>query len=140
MRAEYVEAVLDVVELIPPGHVVSYGDIAVLLESGGPRQVGSVMSHHGSAVTWWRVIQASGKPPLCHDATALSHYREEGTALRGETSGDHPSWRVAMSSARWNPTDTDFDAIDAIAARLHCAVEDATETISAEKCLSLVVD
>jgi alkylated DNA nucleotide flippase Atl1 len=122
MRAEYVEAVLDVVELIPAGQVLSYGDIAALLESGGPRQVGSVMSHHGSAVPWWRVIRAAGLPPVCHDAKALAHYREEATALRGETGGEHPSWRVDMAQARWNPTEPEFDAIDAIAARLHAAV------------------
>ncbi|MDQ0277185.1 alkylated DNA nucleotide flippase Atl1 [Arthrobacter silviterrae] len=122
MRAEYVEAVLDVVELIPAGQVLSYGDIAALLESGGPRQVGSVMSHHGSAVPWWRVIRAAGLPPVCHDATALVHYREEATALRGETGGEHPSWRVDMALARWNPNEPEFDAIDAIAARLHAAV------------------
>lgn len=121
MRAEYVEAVLDVVELIPAGRVLSYGDVAALLERGGPRQVGSVMSHHGSAVPWWRVIRAGGQPPSCHDAGALVHYREEATELRGDTGGGHPSWRVHMAAARWNPTETDFDRIDAIAARLHAA-------------------
>ncbi|ALE07928.1 cysteine methyltransferase [Arthrobacter sp. ERGS1:01] len=119
MRAEYVEAVLGVAELIPAGRVLSYGDIAALLESGGPRQVGSVMSHHGSAVAWWRVIRAGGQPPQFHDAAALVHYREEGMALRGETGGTHPSWRVDMAVARWNPAESDFLAIDAIAARLH---------------------
>ncbi|PYI69333.1 cysteine methyltransferase [Arthrobacter livingstonensis] len=128
MRAEYVEAVLDVVELIPAGRVLSYGDIAALLESGGPRQVGAVMSHHGSAVTWWRVIRAGGQPPLCHDAGALVHYREEETGLRGETGGEHPSWRVDMAAARWNPTEADFDLVDAIAARLHTAEEPPSDT------------
>lgn len=123
MRAEYVEAVLDVAELIPPGQVLSYGDIAVLLERGGPRQVGSVMSHHGSAVAWWRVIRAGGQPPQGHDAAALVHYRGESTALRGDTAvgkpGERPSWRVDMALARWNPAESDFLRIDAIAARLH---------------------
>ncbi|MGO4385581.1 MGMT family protein [Specibacter sp. RAF43] len=121
MRAEYIEAVLDVIELIPAGCVLSYGDIAALLERGGPRQVGSVMSRHGSAVPWWRVIRADGRPPQCHDARALVHYRREATALRGQTGGEHPSWRVDMAAARWNPTEAQFDAIDAIAARLSAA-------------------
>ncbi|MGA7203438.1 MAG: MGMT family protein [Specibacter sp.] len=128
MRAEYVEAVLDVAELIPPGQVLSYGDIAVLLERGGPRQVGSVMSHHGSAVAWWRVIRAGGQPPQGHDAEALTHYREEATALKGDASahrpGERPAWRVNMGQARWNPSEEDFLCVDAIAARLH-AVEGA---------------
>ncbi|HUR04803.1 MAG TPA: MGMT family protein, partial [Nonomuraea sp.] len=39
----FAERVLDVVESIPPGMVMSYGDIAEYLGEGGPRQVGQVM-------------------------------------------------------------------------------------------------
>jgi len=122
MRVEYVQAVLDVAALIPAGQVLSYGDIAVLLEHGGPRQVGSVMSHHGSGAPWWRVIRASGEPLAHHEFLALEKYLAEETALRGETAGDHPSWRVDMARARWNPSEDDFGRIDAIAAVLHAAV------------------
>ncbi|RAN79222.1 hypothetical protein B5P43_14960 [Bacillus sp. SRB_336] len=124
MRAEYVEAVLDVAELIPAGRVLSYGDIAALLERGGPRQVGAVMSRHGSAVPWWRVIRAGGQAPLCHEAGALDHYRGEATELRGQAGG---AWRVNMDLARWNPSDADFDCIDAIAARLRTAEGPASD-------------
>lgn len=122
MREQYVEAVLAVAELIPPGRVLSYGDIAALLESGGPRQVGAVMSAHGSAVSWWRVIRANGDPPVCHDSRALIHYRDEQTAVRGDTETATPvqtsRWRVDMKLARWNPSDADLDRIDVIAALL----------------------
>ena len=128
MREQYVEAVLAVAQLIPAARILSYGDIAALLESGGPRQVGAVMSAHGSAVPWWRVIRASGCAPVCHEGRALAHYREESTALRGDTSalapstpGRVPVWRVDMKTARWNPSESDFDVIDAIAATLHAA-------------------
>jgi alkylated DNA nucleotide flippase Atl1 len=59
MRTEFVEAVLAVVELVPRGTAIAYGDVAELLGSGGPRQVGSVMSHHGAGVPWWRILKAS---------------------------------------------------------------------------------
>jgi len=119
MRNEYVQAVLAVVRLVPPGSAVSYGDVAELLGSGGPRQVGSVMSHHGGAVSWWRVLKASGHAPEGHEAEALLLYLEEGTPL----AGDHGSylrtgegrWRVDLAAARWAPSDSDFDRIDAIA-------------------------
>ncbi|MDO5751841.1 MGMT family protein [Arthrobacter sp.] len=142
MREQYVEAVLAVAELIPPGHVLSYGDIAALLESGGPRQVGAVMSAHGSAVPWWRVIRASGAAPVCHEGRALAHYVQEQTALRGDTtapapsSGRAPSWRVDVRLARWNPGDAELDLLDAIAARLthddapHHQVPAAAESMS----------
>lgn len=135
MREQYVEAVLAVAELIPPARVLTYGDIAALLESGGPRQVGAVMSAHGSAVPWWRVIRAGGAAPLCHEGRALAHYVAEGTALRGDTRADpvpgkNPPWRVDMKLARWNPADADFDLIDAIAARLHQSDDGPAETMS----------
>lgn len=126
MREQYSEAVLAVAELIPAGSVLSYGDIAALLESGGPRQVGAAMSREGSAVPWWRVIRASGGAPQGHEGRALEHYLHEGTALRGDpaerpTPGRAPAWRVDMKTARWNPRETDFVLIDAIAERLHAA-------------------
>ncbi|HEX5512473.1 MAG TPA: MGMT family protein, partial [Actinomycetales bacterium] len=37
---DFSEAVLDVVARIPPGRVLSYGDVAELLGHGGPRLVG----------------------------------------------------------------------------------------------------
>ena len=127
MREHYVEAVLAVAELIPAGQVLSYGDIAVLLAKGGPRQVGAVMSAHGSRAPWWRVIRASGAAPTCHSGRALAHYLLEQTALHGDTAtavptaGIAPSWRVDMRQARWNPGDADLDRIDAIAAELQAA-------------------
>lgn len=125
MREQYVEAVLAVAELVPEARVLSYGDIAALLESGGPRQVGAVMSSHGSAVPWWRVIRSSGAAPAGHESSALRAYRQERTALRGNTSprpaGKPPAWRVDMKLARWNPEEADFVRIDAIAANLHNA-------------------
>ena len=91
--SDYAEEVLDVVDAIPPGRVMTYGDIAELVGRGGPRQVGSVMSHYGSATTWWRVIRADGRPPQCHEREAHRHYRDEDTPVRGE--------RVDLRLARW---------------------------------------
>lgn len=78
----YAERVLDVAELIPPGRVMTYGDIAEWLEEGGPRQVGRVMALHGSAVPWWRVVRSDGALLPGHERRALAHYRTEGTPLR----------------------------------------------------------
>lgn len=118
MRSDYVEAVLAVVGLVPAGCAVSYGDVAELLGSGGPRQVGAVMSHYGSAVPWWRVLKASGHAPAGHEARALQHYLQEGTALLGDHAGylraGQGRWRVDLAAARWSPTDADFRTIDAV--------------------------
>lgn len=91
----YAEAVLAVVESIPVGRVLSYGDVAEMVGSGGPRQVGQVMSRYGGAVPWWRVCRTDGTPPSCHEHRALEHLRGEGVTLR--------AGRVDMGLARWHP-------------------------------------
>jgi alkylated DNA nucleotide flippase Atl1 len=99
---DYSSRVLDVVDAIPPGRVMSYGDIAEYVGAGGPRQVGRILALHGGGVAWWRVIRADGTPPPGHESSALARYRAEGTPLR---SAPHiaPGMpvRVDMRRARW---------------------------------------
>jgi alkylated DNA nucleotide flippase Atl1 len=95
---DFADRVLDVVDAIPPGQVMSYGDIAEYLGQGGPRQVGRVMSLWGGGVAWWRVIHADGSFLPGHEREALAHYRQEGTPLRG--TGPGGGLRVDMRKAR----------------------------------------
>jgi alkylated DNA nucleotide flippase Atl1 len=92
---DYAAAVLDVVDLIPAGKVMTYGDIAEYVGRGGPRQVGNVMSRWGGAVCWWRVLRADGSPPPGHEREALAQYRRERTPLRSGGT------RVDLGLARW---------------------------------------
>ena len=91
--------VLDLTDAIPPGRVMSYGDIAEYLGEGGPRQVGRVMALWGGGVAWWRVVHADGSLLAGHERAALGHYQEEGTPLRLGTDGK--PGRVDMRRARW---------------------------------------
>lgn len=81
-----VERVLRAVELVPPGQVIAYGDIAALVGTG-PRQVGSIMRLYGGNVTWWRVTNASGDLPAHLLPQALDHWAEEGIAVRANGRG-----------------------------------------------------
>jgi alkylated DNA nucleotide flippase Atl1 len=101
----YAERVLEVAEAIPPGKVMSYGDVAEWLEEGGPRQVGRVMALYGGGVPWWRVVRSDGVLLAGHEPRALGHYREEGTPLRaaGRSAGDRIP-RLDMARARWDGT------------------------------------
>lgn len=94
---EYAELVLSVVERIPSGKVMAYGDIAEYLGEGGPRQVGSVMAHYGGGVPWWRVVRADGSPHDGHAGEAIRRLRSEGVPFRTPTSD-----RVDMRHARWD--------------------------------------
>jgi alkylated DNA nucleotide flippase Atl1 len=98
---DYVETVLQVVESIPAGRVMSYGAIAEYVGRGGPRQVGAVMAAYGGSVPWWRVVRADGTPPLCDTGEARTHYLAEATPLRGRL--DAGSTRVDMPAASWSP-------------------------------------
>ncbi|MEU5158265.1 MGMT family protein [Streptomyces sp. NPDC020875] len=100
---DYAERVLDVAERIPPGRVMTYGDIAEWLGEGGPRQVGRVMALFGGAVPWWRVVRADGTVLPGHEPDALGHYRAEGTPLRiAPASAEGHIPRIDMRRARWD--------------------------------------
>lgn len=109
MDESYLEAVLDLVEAIPPGRAMTYGTIAEVIADrmvaeglpprGGPRQVGQVMARGGSGVPWWRVVNAAGSPPAHHARAALDELRAEGTPLSADGT------RVALRRAIWFPDD-----------------------------------
>ena len=92
----FAESVLDLVEQIPPGRVMAYGDVAMVL-GGGARAVGTVMARFGSGVPWHRVIRSDGSPPVGHEAEALRRHRREATPLTASGT------RVDMAAARWSP-------------------------------------
>ena len=96
---EFVERVLDVVESIPIGKVMTYGDVAAHLGSRGARVVGQVMARYGSDVPWWRVIRSDGAPPRDHEQRALTYYWSEATPLlfKGE------EYRIDLDRARHRP-------------------------------------
>ena len=93
----YARAVLDVVDRIPPGRVLTYGDVAELMGRGSPRTVGAVLSEHGREVPWQRVVQASGRPAEPYLQEALALLAAEGCPVRGE--------RVDLAAARWDGQD-----------------------------------
>jgi len=98
--ADFVTDVLEVVASIPPGRVMTYGDVAAALGSRAARAVGTVMAHYGSDVPWWRVVRASGHPATGHEARALEHYRAEGTPLMWSRK---PEYRIDLTAARHRP-------------------------------------
>lgn len=97
-----VERVLLAVDQVPPGSVVSYGDLAGLVGTG-PRQVGAVMSRHGAAVTWWRVTSSYGDLPAHLRGEAFAHWAEEGIRVKPNGLGcrirDHRCDLVALADA-----------------------------------------
>jgi methylated-DNA-protein-cysteine methyltransferase related protein len=97
--AEYVEAVLSLVERIPPGRVMSYGAIAEYLfdrfQRGSARRVGTIMAQYGGPVPWHRVVSGGGRLVPGHEREAHRRLESEGVVFRGV--------RVVMSRYAWWP-------------------------------------
>jgi methylated-DNA-protein-cysteine methyltransferase-like protein len=93
----YARRVLDVVDAIPAGRVLTYGDIAELLGSGAARAVGMVLARYGSDVPWHRVVLSTGAPAPGHEEVAVRLLLAEGVPLR--------DGRVDLPSARWVDAD-----------------------------------
>jgi methylated-DNA-protein-cysteine methyltransferase-like protein len=91
-RASSVQRVLSVVEVIPRGQVMSYGDIAALLDLG-PREVARVMANQGDEVAWWRVLRSDGTCAPHLAPRQLELLRAEGVAMKSRE-------RVDMAAAR----------------------------------------
>jgi alkylated DNA nucleotide flippase Atl1 len=105
--AEYVEAVLVMVESIPPGRVMSYGAIADHLAArfgrGSARRVGTIMARYGGAVPWYRVVNGAGRLPPGHEEQARRRLAEEGVVLTGP--------RVRMADYAWSPAGDDASTV-----------------------------
>jgi alkylated DNA nucleotide flippase Atl1 len=92
---DLVERVLAVVEQIPPGRVLAYGDVAELAGGLSAQDVGQVLRRHGDRVPWWRVLRADGTPaPHLHEQQ-LSLLRAEQTPMVPFAES------VDMARARW---------------------------------------
>lgn len=94
--ADLDEAVLTVVEQIPPGKVLSYGDIADWVGTRSARLVGQVMYRCGDGVPWHRVVMTDGRPAPHKALEQLALLRADGTPMRADGT------RVDMARARWD--------------------------------------
>jgi alkylated DNA nucleotide flippase Atl1 len=92
--SELDERILACVDSIPPGRVMTYGDVAEYVGSRSPRAVGRVLSRCGDAVAWHRVLRADGSmaPHLVDEQRAL--LIAEGVPVQ--------SGRVSLAQCRWD--------------------------------------
>ena len=86
------EAVLDVVERIPPGRVSTYGAIGGLIGIG-PRRVARALSSGGGAVPWYRVVRADGSTAEPVRVEQLARLAAEGVPMR--------AGRVDLAAVHW---------------------------------------
>lgn len=104
--------IVRLVELIPPGSAVSYGDIASITARTpypvGPRQVGRALAGLGSAdpsapVPWWRVTNVRGELPAHLLPAAREHWAAEGMGTLPGRVGRGGSGRQMLSAESESP-------------------------------------
>lgn len=81
-----VDRILTAVECVPPGSVVTYGEVAELVETSA-RHVGNVMARFGHDVPWWRVTRADGRLADHLLDEARARWRAEGVPLAADGAG-----------------------------------------------------
>ncbi|MEO9138590.1 MAG: MGMT family protein [Jatrophihabitans sp.] len=59
-KAGFAERILACVESIPPGRVMTYGDVAEFVGTRSARTVGQVLAADGGTVPWHRVLRWNG--------------------------------------------------------------------------------
>ncbi len=92
--SDFAGRVLDVVDSIPAGSVLTYGDIAEMVGVRSPRAVGAVLARYGSEVPWHRVVYGDGRLPPGHVSEARALLRREDVPLQAD--------RVNLTAARWS--------------------------------------
>ena len=108
--SKFKEKVLEVVSKIPPGTVVSYGQIALMAGiPRGARQVGRILCHYGEPYPWWRVINNAGRiSTTCLDHTSLSQkdlLMKEGVLVDKDLNID-------IEKHRWRPEPKILDKLE----------------------------
>lgn len=88
------QRILACVESIPPGRVMSYGDVAEFVGTRAARNVGRVLAMDGGTVPWHRVLRSDGTCAEHIRSEQLARLAAEGVPIRGE--------RVDLAAARWD--------------------------------------
>lgn len=82
MRNDFTEAVIEVLDRLEPGDVISYGEVAE--EAGFPgaaRAVGNMLATT-PGLPWWRVVTHDGRLAPGHERRQAELLRAEGVVVR----------------------------------------------------------
>jgi alkylated DNA nucleotide flippase Atl1 len=80
---DFRRAVVEVLDRLAAGDVVTYGEVAT--EAGFPgraRAVGHLLATDGDGYPWWRVVTSSGRLVPGHETEHAARLAAEGVTLR----------------------------------------------------------
>ncbi len=99
--SKYRERVFEIVRSIPPGRVMTYGQIAEILGEGyTPRTVGFVMHAASDSTPWHRVINAQGG---CSTGRVVIPHDKQRRMLESEGVKFNKSGRCDLKTYLWIP-------------------------------------
>jgi methylated-DNA-protein-cysteine methyltransferase-like protein len=105
-------SILRIIRRVPPGKVVTYGQVATLAGlPGRARQVGYALAAlpAGTTVPWHRVVNAAGRISMRRrpgpELTQRMRLQAEGVRFDG-------SGRIAMKQYQWHPSSRRSRATD----------------------------
>jgi len=90
----FAERILACIESIPPGRVMTYGDVAELAGTRSARVVGRVLAQDDGSVPWHRVLRSDGSLAEHLYSEQRQRLLAEGVRFRGD--------RVELASFRWD--------------------------------------
>jgi alkylated DNA nucleotide flippase Atl1 len=88
------QRILACVESIPPGRVMTYGDVAEYVGASSPRIVGWVLALDDGSVPWHRVMRSNGTLAEHLYTEQRQRLLAEGVRFRGD--------KVDLANHRWN--------------------------------------
>jgi alkylated DNA nucleotide flippase Atl1 len=94
VRDELAQRILACVESIPPGRVMTYGDVAEFAGASTPRLVGRVLALDDGSVPWHRVLRANGTLAEHLYTEQRQRLLSEGVRFEGH--------RVDLARHRWD--------------------------------------
>jgi methylated-DNA-protein-cysteine methyltransferase related protein len=93
--------ILQAVEAIPPGRVMTYGDVAEYAGTRSARTVGRVLAGDGGTVPWHRVLRSDGSLAEHLFTEQRQRLLAEGVRFVGE--------RVDLQAFRWDGQSTNAE-------------------------------
>jgi methylated-DNA-protein-cysteine methyltransferase-like protein len=99
--------VYDFVRTVPPGKVVTYGQVADCLTtiSLTARQVGTAMRYAPPDVPWQRVVGAGGNLPIGKQSAAQQLLQRDLLLAEGTVFLESETIRVDMRQSQWQTED-----------------------------------
>ncbi len=100
MQRGTLEDLWTIVRSIPPGKVMSYGEVGELLSRpANGRLVGQWMAQAPDGVPWWRVVAKDGRLPIAKRGPGFAS--EQAQRLHGEGTPFLEADRVDMKRAAY---------------------------------------